>query len=289
MATLKYLPCLDSEELAAARKRDLDLDRRQAQDLGQSAVAVSRDGHYVNQAGQRVDIGDAVRAAVRNKLSIAPDAVLDAKPPRFAQTLVQVGNETTLGASRRFVRDGGAVLALNFANGIHPGGGFLNGARAQEEFLCRSSALYLTLEGDPMYAEHAARPTADSTDWAILSPNVPVFRGDDGRFLDEPYLLGFVTCAAPVASSVGLARSAALMRERIRRVLAIASAHGYDSLVLGAWGCGAFGNDTLTTARQFKEALDGDYAGAFRAVAFAVTDWSSERRFLGVFRDVFSD
>ncbi|HPE35972.1 MAG TPA: TIGR02452 family protein [Spirochaetales bacterium] len=289
MATLKYLPCLDSEELAAARKRDLDLDRRQAQALGQSAVAVSRDGHYVNQAGQRVDIGDAVRAAVRNKLSIAPDAVLDAKPPRFAQTLVQVGNETTLGAASRLVRDGGTVLALNFANGVYPGGGFLNGARAQEEFLCRSSALYLTLEGDSMYTEHAARPTADSTDWAILSPNVPVFRGDDGRFLDEPYLLGFVTCAAPVASSVGLARSAALMRERIRRVLAIASAHGYDSLVLGAWGCGAFGNDTLTTARQFKEALDGDYAGAFRAVAFAVTDWSSERRFLGVFRDVFSD
>jgi len=60
--------------------------------------------------------------------------------------------------------------ALNFANGIHPGGGFLHGARAQEEALCRSSALYETLVGDPMYVYHAARPRPDSSDWVIYSP-----------------------------------------------------------------------------------------------------------------------
>jgi uncharacterized protein (TIGR02452 family) len=48
-------------------------------------------------------------------------------------------------------------LALNFANGIHPGGGFLEGARAQKEVLCRSSALNHTLRGDEMYEYHRKR------------------------------------------------------------------------------------------------------------------------------------
>lgn len=47
-----------------------------------------------------------------------------------------------------------SLLVLNFTNGIQPGGGFLGGARAQEEVLCRSSALYHTLDGDPMYRHH---------------------------------------------------------------------------------------------------------------------------------------
>jgi len=75
-----------------------------------------------------------------------------------------VTNETTLGTSLRLVERGLRPLALNFANGIHPGGGFLNGARAQEEALCRSSALYQTLVNDPMYEEHRKRQLPDSTD-----------------------------------------------------------------------------------------------------------------------------
>jgi uncharacterized protein (TIGR02452 family) len=61
-----------------------------------------------------------------------------------------------------------------------------------------------------------------------------------------------------------------------------------ETLVLGAWGCGAFGNDPLRTARDFRSALEGAYAGGFREVVFAITDWSDERRFLGPFRDVFA-
>jgi uncharacterized protein (TIGR02452 family) len=193
-----------------------------------------------------------------------------------------------MGAARRLTEAGARPLSLNFANGVTPGGGFLTGARAQEEVLCRSSALIATLEGDPMYAFHRDEaPAYESTDWAILSPDVPVFRLDDGTPLPKPWTTSFLTCAAPYAPRVGQPRSAELLHRRIHRILAVARAHGYHSLVLGAWGCGAFANDPDRTARDFREALEGPFSGAFSEVVFAIADWSPERRFLGPFRDAF--
>jgi uncharacterized protein (TIGR02452 family) len=232
---------------------------------------------------------DAVDAACAAKRSIRPDAVLPrADRSACTETQVQVTNETTLGASRRLVTFGLRPLALNFANGIRPGGGFLGGARAQEEVLCRSSALHQTLIDDPMYEAHRERPLPDSTDWAIYSPDVPVFRLDDGTELPQPWLLSFVTCAAPYAPDIGQPAAGDLLRKRIHRVFSIARAYEYTTLVLGAWGCGAFHNDPHRTATDFRQALENEHRGAFSDIVFAITDWSAERKTLGPFRDVFS-
>jgi uncharacterized protein (TIGR02452 family) len=282
------LPCLDSNDRAARCRDLLSIDRDRAALLGRSAVAAADQGRYRTGDGGSVDWSAAVEHARAAKLSIPPDAILPPRPATAgAQTRVQVANETTLEAARRLVDQGLRVLALNFANGLHPGGGFLTGARAQEQVLCRSSALFATLDGDPMYQAHARRRLPDASDWAILSPDVPVFRTEDGTALDEPWTLGILTCAAPYALGVGLERSADLLAARIRRVLAIAAAHGYDGLVLGAWGCGAFHNDPARTARDFHAALT-ERDGAFSDVVFAIADWSPERRFLGPFRRVLS-
>lgn len=287
-AMLKILPCLDSDERAATRKRELGIARHLAAELGRSAVEAVENGAYVDSTSRKVDWSREVETARSSKISIPPDASLPAhEGDRFEETRVQVANETTLGAARRLVEAGLGPLALNFANGIHPGGGFVGGARAQEEVLCRSSALHATLVGDPMYGAHAKRPLPDSTDWAVYSPEVPVFRTDDGTTLERPWPLSFLTCAAPYAPGVGQPRSGDLLHRRIHRVLAIARAYGHSALVLGAWGCGAFGNDPLRTARDFRDALEGEFAGAFSDVVFAITDWSPERRYLGPFRDVF--
>ena len=66
--------------------------------------------------------------------------------------------------------------------------------------------------------------------------------------------------------------------------------------------CGAFARRKRIRNRKvrslaFKETLwldvhYGEYiakCGAFSEVVFAITDWSPERRFLGPFRDTFSD
>ncbi|WP_200861586.1 TIGR02452 family protein [Methylohalobius crimeensis] len=246
-------------------------------------------GYYFDHAGRQIDWSRYVQAACSAKASIPPDASLPTPDPvAFPETQVQVANETTLGASRRLVEDGRKPLALNFANGVHPGGGFLDGAKAQEEVLCRSSALYPTLIGDPMYEAHRKRPRSDSTDWAIYSPDVPVFRADDGTALEQPWLLSFITCAAPYAPAIGQPEAGDLLQRRIHRVLAIARAYGHTALVLGAWGCGAFGNDAHRTATDFQNALENEFRGAFSEIRFAIVDWSPERRFLGPFRWVFA-
>lgn len=285
---LNLLPCLDSDEMALSRRRELDVPRHVAAELGRSAVDAAIQGHYLDGIGATVEWGHAVSAACSAKVSIPPDADLPTRETQtFAETRVQVANETTLAAAWRLVERGLRPLALNFANGVCPGGGFLSGARAQEEVLCRSSALHQTLVGDRMYEEHRKRPRQDSTAWAIYSPDVPVFRTDDGAALPRPWQLSFVTCAAPYAPAIGQPESADLLRSRLHRVLAIARAYGHAALVLGAWGCGAFDNDPHRTAIDFRHALEHEFSGAFSDVVFAITDWSPQRRFLGPFRDVF--
>ena len=76
--------------------------------------------------------------------------------------------------------------------------------------------------------------------------------------------------------------SGELMASRIGRLLEIAVAHGFRSLVLGARGCGACGNDAGIVARHFHTALE-DRASMFDEVVFAIVDWSPDRRFLSPF------
>jgi uncharacterized protein (TIGR02452 family) len=94
-------------------------------------------------------------------------------------------------AARRGLRP----VALNFASATSPGGGFLSGARAQEECLARCSGLYACLADNPMYGFHRARRDALYSDYAVYSPDVPVFRSEDpaGTLLDEPWLCSFIT------------------------------------------------------------------------------------------------
>jgi uncharacterized protein (TIGR02452 family) len=112
-----------------------------------------------------------------------------------------------------------------------------------------------------MNAHHRKRPRPDSTDRAIISPYVPVFRTDDGAELDRPWLLSFITCATPYTPTIGQPESVDLLQKRIIRVLSIARTYGYLVLVLGAWGCGAFANDPHRTAADFLQALETEFSG----------------------------
>ena len=54
-------------------------------------------------------------------------------------------------------------------------------------------------------------------------------------------------------------------------MLAAAAKYGYKDLVLGAWGCGAFGNKPNDVARYFKQIIfDEEYGKCFDEICFAI-------------------
>lgn len=268
------------------------IDRGKAARQGQETVEIIRGGRYTAADGHTVLIRDELAKAVAGTVSYPPDAELPAYTSGRFGTQFEVTNETTLSAARRLVHDGLNPVALNFASAKHPGGGFLGGARAQEESLCRSSGLYACIVNDAMYRVHAPTRGGFYTNYAIYSPGVPVFRDDAGDLLAEPYRCGFVTSPAVNAGTYlkDGGRQADVtreMRHRIDKVLHVMAGHGHDAAVLGAWGCGVFRNDPEVIADLFREALVTRFSGAFRRVVFAVLDWSAEQRFLGPFERRF--
>lgn len=265
--------------------------RGRAAVIGQDTLNVLAAGRYTNLAGATVPIRHLVEAAVAGTVSYPPDESL----PRFAPvadraSAFEVVNGTTLEAARKLVAEGFRPVALNFASARHPGGGFIKGARAQEESLCRASALYACINGNAMYRHHAQLSGGWYTNYAIYSPDVPVFKDDEGELLDEPYLCGFVTSPAVNAGVVGGNSEDSIreeMRDRVEKVLAIMAGHENDAAVLGAWGCGVFQNDPNMVADLFAKALRGRFSGAFAKVVFAVLDSSDDRHFIGPFAKRF--
>lgn len=171
-------------------------------------------------------------------------------------------------------------LVMNFANPVNPGGGYLYGAAAQEECLCRESTLYASLSSkaaEEMYLANRKNEDFFDTDYILLSPCVEVFRNAALELLSEPHTVAVMTVAAPnLHGKAGMASQEDIdcyMKKRIRQYLKCGAYYGYHTLTLGAWGCGAFGHDAERVAGYFKEILMGEgYQTYYDKIIFAVYD-----------------
>ncbi|WP_354641744.1 TIGR02452 family protein [Kitasatospora camelliae] len=249
-------------------------------------------GGYRTPGGRPVEIAALLAAARAGTVSYAPTGEI-APPAETTETAettgarprgpltgpVEVTAEGSMEAARRLVAAGGErVAVLNFASARNPGGGYLRGAKAQEEDVCRTALLYrCLLEAPDYYEAHRASDDLRYSHRVIWSPDVPVIRDGRGELLAEPYTVSFLTSPAPNAGQLQLRSGgrpvdvAEVLVERAGRVLAVAAAHGARELVLGAWGCGVFRNDPAVVAEAFERAL-AEYGAAFERVVFAVWD-----------------
>lgn len=274
------------------------------QSIAQHNEQIIEAGFYTRD-DKRVDIAAAVEGACRGVRSYNPSDTKRLEREQAYQTAehptaIEVTPETSTQAAERLVRDEheSGVGVLNFASARNPGGGYLGGARAQEEDLCRSSALYTTLlEARDYYDAHRANRDTRYSHRVIFSPDVPVYRDNRSRLLDEPYRVAFLTSPAPNAGALGrsdphaLAGVRDLIVDRAARVLAVALHHEVRVMVLGAWGCGVFRNDPADVASVFAFHLGegGAFAGRFERVVFAVYDTSAAQTTIDAFRDAFPE
>lgn len=199
-------------------------------------------------------------------------------------------NEDSYQAARKFERP----LVMNFANAHQPGGGFRLGATAQEESLCRNSTLYASISSDKaseMYRYNWKHMSPTDSDYMLLSPDVCVFRDTDCRLLEFPYMVSVITIPAPNKRGAAMFTSQSildsLMKRRIRMMLEIAIENEYRTLILGAWGCGAFGHDAKKVAGYFKEILiEEHYSRYFENIVFAILSGKRKDK-LNAFSEAF--
>jgi uncharacterized protein (TIGR02452 family) len=276
---------------------------RSLKDIAQATLHIVNEGHYISPSGNTIHFLTKQRSAVNGTTLYSPEQgqqLLQVHVPCHGGTpRIDVTPETTQVAAHRLVHEEGCadLVLLNYASARKPGGGFLNGAKAQEEDLARCSGLYPCLLTQPAYyTQNRASSSPLYTDHIIYAPDVPWFRTHSRDLLESVFLASVITAPAPNAGQV-LRRDAtawprieAALRQRAGIVLAIAREHRHRTLLLGAWGCGVFRNTPSMVADAFGAwLLSPEFRGCFDRVIFAVYDTSRDQHLLRAFESRFRE
>ena len=223
----------------------------------------------------------AVRFSIGHQFMVAQEEVVELPETEESVTQYVTSARRTFEAAK--VYKGKKVAVLNFANN-HSVGGAPFSAGAQEESLCRCSTLYPCLQAmyGQFYKKHQdeyGRRQIDETgsDDLIYTPDVVVFKTDERTDPEIPqmmeqtewYKVDVITCAAPeLRHRAHKPRGyEEMIRRRIKKILDVAAKEKVEVLILGAWGCGAFGNDIAVVSNAFYSLLE-NYS--FETVEFAL-------------------
>lgn len=177
-------------------------------------------------------------------------------------------------------QNSGRTAVLNFASYKMPGGKFIEGSKAQEECLCHESFLYNVLSrfDDSYYAWN--RDHLDSALYlnrALYSPAV-LFERKSKDGIVSGCTCDVITCAAPNYwaakryQKVSVEENSKALESRIKFILDIARDNSVDTLILGAFGSGVFGQDASEVAFLFSKYLRMPEYWCFSNVIFAVID-----------------
>ena len=252
--------------------------------IAQVTVEATERGFYTNQQGHKKSVrrGNSTLYTPENLAKMRQDS-----SGTSCVSLISHRTESTLVAAS-YDSKIARTLVLNFASGTRPGGGFLRGTQAQEESIARSSALYNSLLEQPAYyIENQKAGAPLYTDHMILSRDVSVFRDDYGNWLLDPYKISILTVPAPNCSVFKTIEEChredvvETIRRRAFNICMIAWFEGYETLILGAWGCGVFRNDPEVVALAFQSALR---RYSFGKVVFAIP--AGNERTANIFKEV---
>ena len=269
--------------------------------IAKETLSILEKGEFISRSGTVINFSSKQKLAEDNTVLYRPKQVEELLSHTSSEgqnrPTIEVTNETTQVAAHRLIEQESCndLVLLNFASARNPGGGFLKGAKAQEEDLAYCSGLYPCQLKQPEYYEiNRAYKSLLYTDHLIYSPNVPWFRVRNRELLDDYFLASVITAPAPNAGEVLRRKPSALseieriLRRRAGYVMAVAQDNGHRSLLLGAWGCGVFRNSPAMVADAFGQWLESPrFEGCFDRVVFGIYDPSKNKATLQAFQNRF--
>lgn len=259
--------------------------------IAQETLEISKNGKY--QIGRFLYFFNTTN---NTKLYKDIDKSVLKDKQKFDNTKIEVREEGTVDAIFRLmkgVKENLSLGVLNFASAYNPGGGFLSGAMAQEECLAYCSDLYLKQisgEGQEYYEINKNNRSLAYTDTMFMS-NVTFFRNSDFMLVSEPKMCNVLTCPAVNMGAFmiklaqiktdsvlnGQKKLQEIMKNRMRKILYLFIELDCTDIVLGAFGCGVFGNRAEDVARYWYELLiKEDLKSFFNSITFSIIDNKSK-------------
>lgn len=272
----------------------LPLNRGNMKQISLNTQQLMEQGYYTNSKFEKIPLQSAVDLEDKTRI-FKFEQQMQSVQSIYDQKVCVIENDC-LDVAREFVERGNKVAVVLFAGPEEVGGGFIDGSGAgQEERIIIRSDLAALMKYyheeqilDPENFNITRFPLFTSL---IHTTEVNVFRDSSFAALDCPFQVGILITAAPVSNEYlpttnsfdlqftpegepdyALEETRTLMKAIIFTQLKTAYDCGYETLILGAFGCGAFKNPAAIVAGIYKEIIETYFEGAFKHIAFAIID-----------------
>ena len=254
---------------------------------------------YTTSEGVTYTFDEAEKQAMLDATIVYDKPFSVAEVPTLAEgiTKKETQNIGCIEKAEMLIKNGYNPAVLNLADAYAACGGYHKGSNAQEESLCRQSTLSQSLyqyykaqqaEAVSVPFRKAAYPM-DMRNGGIYSPRVKVFRNGPitgYELIPQPWEMSVISVAALdfnakhgknrdlMTPNGGFKKEGEeILKEKIRTIYRIGLANGHDSLVLGAFGCGAFNLDPECVAFFFRQILTEDeFRNKYRLISFAILE-----------------
>ncbi len=242
-------------------------------------------GSYLSTSGETINIETELRDSIKRTEIYRDGGTSERKAPRFDQTIFEVRPQNCVTIAHDLAKSGeNQVNIMNFANSHVPGGAYLHHAGSQEEELFRCTGLSFDLDQRHHAQEKTLYPihrTAGSAG-GVYTYATPLFRSGldhDYQLLEKPVCISIGTFAAYHNPKLDYSNpenprlqgeELHWTKEKIRTYLKSAYDHADDTLIMGAFGCGAFANPPQHIAEMTMDIIKSEYPECFKKIVFAV-------------------
>ncbi len=207
---------------------------------------------------------------------------INSKNKQCDRSNIVIENMDTIECGFHYVKMGYNPLLLNLADDCYAGGCVDVGSGAQEESLFRCTNYHKTLKMIP-----SLYPIKD--DEAVLSYGVSIIKKSEAKewesisFKCSPPKFSFIACPAvkyPIIEWVDEHKrlkdeDVAKLEKKIELILQTAFDGGFDTIIWGAMGCGAWRNPSYHVAEIMKRVL-AKYDGMMLNNVFAILKMSGD-------------